>query len=89
MAKKIVCKYSTDDYVLADTNHCVPIKPMAVTGNSRDFTIRATLQKNQIQIIRHSLSATLEIIWYSVLLKLGNTEVTLPTLVTVHPMEKY
>ena len=61
---------------------------MAVTCNPRYFTIKGTLQKNQIHITRHLLLSTFEINWSSVLLKLGNTEATIPTLVTVYLMDK-
>ena len=62
---------------------------MTVTGNPRDFTFRGTLQEKQIHIARNLLWDTLEINWSSVILKLGNTEVTLPTLVTIPLMDKY
>ena len=56
--------------------------------SKRDFTIGGTY-KNQIHITRYLLWGMLEITWSSLLLKLGNTEVTLATLVTVPLMDKY
>ena len=74
---------------LAESKLYVPIKLMALTGNSRDFTVSRTLQKNQIHITRHLLWYTLTVNWSLLLLKLGNTEVSLPILVTAPLMDKY
>ena len=56
---------------------------MAVTGNSREITIRGNLLKPQIHLKRDLLWCTLEIGWISVLLKLGNSEIILPVSVTI------
>ena len=89
MAKKIVCTRSVDVYVLANTQHYVPMKIMVVAGNLRDFIVIGIPQKNWIHITIHLLWDTLEINWSSALPKLGNTEVTLPTSVTIFLMDKY
>ena len=62
---------------------------MAVTGTHRDSQSEKSYRKNQMHSTRHLLWDTLEINWSSVLLKLGNTKVTLLTLVTVPLMDKY
>ena len=68
--------------LLADRNNSAPITFMTVTVNPRDFTVTGTLPKIQIHITTHLFWDTLEFKWFSVLLKLSSTEVTLPTLVT-------
>ena len=88
MAEKTLSKRSTCVHALADIKHYVPIKVMVVTGNSSDFTIRETVQK-RMYITRHLLWNTLEFNQSSALLKLGNTEVTPPTLVAIPLMNKY
>ena len=71
---------------LAVTKHYVHIKLISTTSNHWEFTMRVSLHRNQIHITRHLLWNTLEIYWSSVLLKLGISEVTLPTLVTMPVM---
>ena len=39
--------------LLADTIHYVPTHIMAVTGNTREFTITGSLHEHQIHISRH------------------------------------
>ena len=62
---------------------------MTVIVNPRDFTIRRALPKNHIHITRNFPWDTLEIDWFSVLMKPGNTEVTLPSSVTILLMDKH
>ena len=61
---------------------------MSATGNLKDFTARGTLQKNQINSTIDLIWDTLAINWCTVVLKLGNAEITLPTLVTMPLMYK-
>ena len=75
--------------ILADTKHYLAVKLMAVAYNHRSFTIRGTLQKNQLHITRHLHWDTSEINWSLVLLIIVSIEVTLPTQVTVPLMDKY
>ena len=91
MAKKTVYQQSTClcFVFLAGTQHYVPIKLMAVTGNPRYLTIRGNLQRNQIHKVRNLLLDSLETAWSSVLLKLGNSEVSLATSVTIPLIGKH
>ena len=72
------------DVFLANSKHHVPIKLMSTAGNPKDFTLRGTLQKNQITITKHLILATFDIYWSSVMLKLGKA-----TLVMTPLMDKY
>ena len=60
---------------------------MSTTGNPGHFTVRAP-QKSQITITKNLIWDTLDINWSLVMLRLGNAEVTLPTLVMVLLMDK-
>ena len=67
----------------------VPIKLTAVRGNPKRFYNWRNLTEKQMHINRHLFCPTVEINQFSVLLKLGNTRVTLPTSVTTPMMDNY
>ena len=73
---------------LAFSKYHVSIKLMSTTGKPRNLTLRSTLQKKHINLARHLIWVTLDINWSSVILKLGNAEIVLPNLVTVHLVDK-
>ena len=69
----VVFEYTAHVFVfLADTQHYVPMKLMGVMGNPRDFPVRILL-KSWIYPTRNLLWDTLEINWFSVLLKLSES----------------
>ena len=67
----------------------MPIKLKSTMGNPRHFIFRDTIQKNHITLRAHLIWDTSDINWSSVILKLGNAEITLPNLVTVPLVDKY
>ena len=63
VAKKILYIHSSYLYILADAKYYVPIKLMYTRRNPKDFTVRNTLEKNNIKLIKLLIWDTLDINW--------------------------
>ena len=89
LAEKIVCKHNAYLYISGWFQTLCPCRNDVTNRESWRLHSQRTLQKNQITITKHLIWDTFDINWSSVMLKLGNADITLPTLVAVPLMDKY
>ena len=74
--------------VIGDNSHFVPIKVKTVNGNAHLFNMSATITRNRLSLMRHSIWDILHINWDNVKIYKRDEEITLPKCIYIPLIDK-